>query len=250
MRKIILGLVILLLAITNSQAAWDKTLPATGTTLANSNPELLANFSAIDDVIGTMLGEGDAITSTAVELNLLDGVTSTTDELNILDGVTSTYAELNALDGITSTVTELNYTDGVTSALQTQLSALSAEGVRLPSGAVFFMLSGSCPAGTTDVTSTYSDRFLKVNSTQGTTAGPTLTGTVDSHTLTEAEIPAHTHSYVAGLGNRAATGNNYAAGSDAGTTGSTGDGGGHTHTLSSATTLEPKSFTCKMCQVD
>ena len=247
MRKIILGLVILLLAITNSQAAWDKTLPATGTTLANSNPELLANFSAIDDVIGTMLGEGDAITSTAVELNLLDGVTSTTDELNILDGVTSTYAELNALDGITSTVTELNYTDGVTSAIQTQLDA----GIRMPSGAIFFMLTGSCPAGTTDVTSTYSDRFLKVNSTQGTTAGPTLTGTVDSHTLTEAEMPAHIHTYHKGVSVSESDGLSSAYKTyTSANTGSTGGSGGHTHTVSSATTLEPKSFTCKMCQVN
>jgi hypothetical protein len=65
----------------------------------------------------------DGVTSTAAELNLLDGVTATTAELNILDGVTATAAELNALDGITSTVTELNYTDGVTSAIQTQIDA-------------------------------------------------------------------------------------------------------------------------------
>jgi hypothetical protein len=69
----------------------------------------------------------DGVTSTAAELNLLDGVTATTAELNILDGVTATAAELNALDGITSTVTELNYTDGVTSAIQTQLNARDAQ---------------------------------------------------------------------------------------------------------------------------
>ena len=114
-----------LLSVGTSYAAWDKTSPGAGVTLALSNPLLLANFVAIDAVMGTMLGEGDAITSTAVELNLLDGVTSTTAELNILDGVTSTYSELNALDGITSTVTELNYTDGVTSAIQTQLDLKS-----------------------------------------------------------------------------------------------------------------------------
>lgn len=58
---------------------------------------------------------GTAITSTGVEINILDGVTSTTAELNILDGVTSTTAELNILDGVTSTAAEINILDGVTS---------------------------------------------------------------------------------------------------------------------------------------
>jgi hypothetical protein len=57
---------------------------------------------------------GNAVTSTADELNILDGVTSTTAELNILDGVTSTAAELNLLDGVTATTAELNILDGVT----------------------------------------------------------------------------------------------------------------------------------------
>ena len=57
--------------------------------------------------------DGTEVTSTAVELNILDGVTATTDELNILDGVTATTAEIN-------------YVDGVTSAIQTQLDAKQA----------------------------------------------------------------------------------------------------------------------------
>jgi hypothetical protein len=42
--------------------------------------------------------DGTAVTSTAVELNILDGVTATAAELNILDGVTATAAELNYND--------------------------------------------------------------------------------------------------------------------------------------------------------
>ena len=57
----------------------------------------------------------DGVTSTAAEINVLDGITATTAELNILDGVTSTAAELNILDGVTSTAAELNILDGVTS---------------------------------------------------------------------------------------------------------------------------------------
>ena len=65
--------------------------------------------------IDTLSIDGTTVTSTGIELNVLDGITSTTAELNILDGVTSTAAELNILDGVTSTAAELNILDGVTS---------------------------------------------------------------------------------------------------------------------------------------
>ncbi len=55
------------------------------------------------------------------------------------------------------------------------IAALSAK-FFLPSGAVFFMITGSCPSGTTDVTTTYSDMFVRINATQGTTSG------VNTHT--------------------------------------------------------------------
>ena len=41
---------------------------------------------------------GTSVTSTAVELNVLDGITASTSELNILDGVTATATELNLVD--------------------------------------------------------------------------------------------------------------------------------------------------------
>lgn len=83
------------------------------------------------------------ITSSAIELNLLDGANVTTTEINHLVGVTSgiqgqlnlkaetlidlgvtaSIAEVNTLDGITATTAELNHTDGVTSNIQTQLNA-------------------------------------------------------------------------------------------------------------------------------
>ncbi len=65
------------------------------------------NIASHDGVNGLKL-EGDLVTSTATELNLLDGVTSTTAELNILDGVTSTAAELNIMDGVTVGATDIN----------------------------------------------------------------------------------------------------------------------------------------------
>ena len=128
----------------------------------------------------------------------------------------------------------------------------NANSVTLPSGAAFFMLSGSCPAGTTDITATYSGDFIKINATQGTQAGPVLTGTSDSHVLSIAEIPAHHHDSTRD-GSWTAVGSNFLGGnvnSGSISTDDTGGGGGHTHTLSAATTCEPLSVTMKLCEVD
>lgn len=62
-----------------------------GTTVGSSTAAT-GNFT-------TLSINGTAITSTAVELNILDGVTSTASELNTLDGITSSTAELNILTG-------------------------------------------------------------------------------------------------------------------------------------------------------
>ena len=90
-------------------------------TIVNSKAVI---YGSSGEVNGTTLQiAGNAITSTAAELNILDGVTATATELNLLDGVTATTTELNILDGVTATTAELNYSDGVTSNIQTQLNA-------------------------------------------------------------------------------------------------------------------------------
>lgn len=130
-------------------------------------------------------------------------------------------------------------------------SDISSGSFLLPSGAVFFMITGSCPTGTTDVSGTYSNKYVKINATAGTSSGVVLTGTTDSHVLTVPEIPAHTHSYdtppTPGAGG---SGGSYSGTPTSATTGSTGGGLGHTHTLSTASTLEPSSVTMKACQVN
>ena len=131
---------------------------------------------------------------------------------------------------------------------------VQTSGILMPTGAVFFMLTGSCPSGSTDVSATYSNKFLKINATAGTSAGVVLTGTTDSHTLDVTEIPAHSHHTTSGQAGGGAN-----AGSQAWSSGSTqygddsssvGGGLGHTHTFSSATTLAPSSVTAKLCQVN
>lgn len=127
-------------------------------------------------------------------------------------------------------------------------------GILMPSGCVFFMASGSCPSGSTDVSSSYSNKFLKINATAGTSSGVIFTATTDSHTLDTSEIPSHTHTttfYDTG-GSFSTSGQILAQNATARvvTSSATGGGGGHTHTISSATTLEPASVTMKACKVD
>lgn len=131
---------------------------------------------------------------------------------------------------------------------------VQTSGILMPSGALFFMASGSCPTGSTDVSATYSNKYVKINSTALTLQGVILTGTTDSHVLTTPEIPAHTHTVAGKSGGAVGTQANFAradtlAGTGDITSSSTGGGGGHTHTISSATTLEPSSVTLKACQV-
>ena len=113
-------------------------------------------------------------------------------------------------------------------------------GIGLPSGAVFYMLTGSCPTGSTDITSTYADKFIKINATQNATGG---SATV-SHNLTEAELPPHTH-FVGTSGNLGAAGTERPTPSDAAIN-SSSVGSGTAFTLD----IVPPFVTCKLCQVN
>ena len=109
------------------------------------------------------------------------------------------------------------------------------------SGTLMLFQQTAAPTGWTKQT-THNDKSLRVVSGAASSGGATAFSSVfgsgkvsGSHTLTEAEMPAHTHN--AGTSNSAATGDtapqnfrNTATGNLA--TSSTGGGGGHTHTLS------------------
>jgi hypothetical protein len=79
------------------------------------------------------------------------------------------------------------------SATQANFAAIEAKTATipgtLPSGAIFHMVTGSCPSWTTDVTATYSNMFIRTNATGGTTAG------TNSHTHSAGSYagPSHTH---------------------------------------------------------
>lgn len=130
----------------------------------------------------------------------------------------------------------------------------SGQGVLLPTGAIFFMLTGSCPTGTTDITATYSNKFIKVNSTQGTTSAGVFTATTDGTAITQANLPLYnlqaTRYDANGSGLTGLQGTTNGATAQTQNISSGGSGTAHTHTVSSATTNEPASVTAKLCQVN
>ncbi len=126
-------------------------------------------------------------------------------------------------------------------------------GGALPSGAIFFMASGSCPSWTTDVSATYSNKFVKINATPLTAGAVTFTATSDGTSITQANLP----SYNLSVNARSAGGDgtNFGTSATGGATealtiSSGGSGTAHIHTISSATTLEPASITLIACQVN
>lgn len=101
--------------------------------------------------------------------------------------------DVSDINGVTATVDEINYLDGVTSNIQTQFDGI----IGVPSG-VIAMWSGSIasiPTGWalcdgTNSTPDLRDRFIVG---AGSTYAVADTGGAANVTLTESEIPSHTH---------------------------------------------------------
>lgn len=130
----------------------------------------------------------------------------------------------------------------------------NANSVTLPTGALFFMVTGACPAGTTDVSATYSNKFVRINATGGTTGG------ADTHTHAAGSYagPSHTHTFTSdGITFGSAPGGNVGADSS-GTldtkhyhTGTTDAGGTGAVTGTSASSSNvPAYVTAIACQVN
>lgn len=191
----------------------------------------------------------------------LTNKTLTSPKINENVALTATSTELNLLDGATVSTAEINYLDGVTSNIQTQFDNL----VTVPSGVISAFAGSTAPTGwlicdgTAVSRSTYSALFAIVGTTYGSGDGSTTfnlpnlkgrvavgrdntqtefdtlgeTGGAKTHTLTESEMPSHTHTLnpgqVVGTGsggtnNYAPTGNNPQA-----NTGILATGGGQAH---------------------
>jgi microcystin-dependent protein len=119
--------------------------------------------------------------------NIDAAVTSNEDDLNILSGASAA--------GVTST--ELQHLNGVTSALQTQLAALTSSVFLVPTGGIILWsgATSAIPTGYVICDGTNSTPDLRDRFVVG--AGPTYavdaTGGAATVTLTEANLPAHTH---------------------------------------------------------
>ena len=124
--------------------------------------------------------------------NIDAAVTATEDDLNILTGASAA--------GVTAA--ELQHLDGVTSAIQTQLNTLtSSVSSAVPSG-VIMMWSGAAsaiPSGYvlcdgSNSTPDLRGRFIiGAQGDSGNTYDVGDTGGSETHTLTTAEMPSHTH---------------------------------------------------------
>lgn len=126
-----------------------------------------------------------------------------------------------------------------------QLAVLGSEGFRTGD---LLMSSAAAPTGWTDVSATYNGRYVRVSSGTALETGGAAThdhgGATASHTLTTAEIPAHSHTqrttgrdrdtdyngpYTSGTGEAAGgTWTSYDS------TANTGGGGGHSHNITAA----------------
>jgi microcystin-dependent protein len=148
-------------------------------------------------------------TATAAEINILDGATLSTAELNILDGVTATAAEINILDGVIASTAELNYVDGVTSSIQTQINTNTPVGTIVMYGGTtnptgWLLCNGQAtpnPSALRNlIGANVPDLMGRAPIGYGAGSGLTSRTTIgqkisndETVTLTEAQIPSHTH---------------------------------------------------------
>lgn len=107
----------------------------------------------------------------------------------------------------------------------------------IPVGTVMVFYQNAAPTGWT-IVSSLNDYALKiVSSAGGVTSGSVNYSTLfartatDSHTLTTAEIPSHSHTLGFSQGTQGASGGANGFVGSYGTTASTGGGGGHTHDI-------------------
>src|SRR3990167_8027314 len=136
---------------------------------------------AIPGVIGATTPAAGTFTNMTINGNTIIG-NAAADTLHI-------FANTITAEGATDDTIEhiVTFTDPTVS--DKTLTIPNASSVTLPTGAAFFMITGSCPAGTTDSTSTYSDKFMRINATGGSTGG------ADTHTHAAGSYvgPSHSH---------------------------------------------------------
>lgn len=175
------------------------------------------------------------------------------------DGV-DTYAPNSITTAAIATggVTSDDILDGTVTTID--LAFAINPGNTLPAGAIFFMITGNCPSWTTDVTATYSNLFIRVNATGGTTGGGASThthgsgsyaGTSHTHTIpTTGYTPTGS---TGSIGIQSDTGGgdyNASRGVSESTLTSNSSGSGAISGTSASGDSVPAYVTAKLCQVN
>lgn len=206
---------------------WDAAKPAGSQKIRLSDEEIRANWAALEDALarnhnfaGTL--GGDAGEHTVVELQDQAGNPATpASVIGLYNNADKLYFRLAS----SGTVTEITQA--------------------IPSGTKMLFVQNSAPTSWTFVSENNDTVFIN-QSTEGngaTTGGSwTISGvSVDGHTLTTSEMPAHTHtgSFSSSGGETAAGGSGASVKTSAHTTSSTGGGGSHTHNMTLGSSWRP-----------
>ena len=157
---------------------------------------------------------------------------------------------------ITTSGTSITFNDSTT-----QTTAYTGIPTIIPSGSVMLFYQSAAPTGWTQVTSLNDYSLRLVSGAGGTTGGTTAFSTVFANqtptisvnvsglsagatTLSTAQMPSHTHPYNVYAGTDAQQPGGQTANTTNGlTTGSTGGGGSHTHSISGSATGSSSAIT-------
>lgn len=220
-------------------ADWSNSIPADHTKLNTGPASVVAVRVAVSDRLATIVngftsGETSPIGILKLPFIAVSAPSTVTDQYQLYGKVVGGKTLLHGKDE-----------DGTEVVFQ---------GMR--SGDILLSSSTTTPPSFTDVSTTYANKFIRISATALSTGGADTHdhgAATGSYTLGIADIPAHTHTV--GLNNGVPGGvrtpeNVGSTGtSDTIATGSTGGGGGHSHTVASANNV-PAYVTLKAYQKD
>jgi hypothetical protein len=199
--------------------AWDKTAFADASTVAVEAPKVRANWEAIEDgnATGGVPQKGTWVESFYVGKTVDNDITIYANNAD----ANKPYIRYDASENAW-----VISNDGSTEST-----------LAVPQNAVILYVGASCPSGYSDITATYEDKAIIADSLGGASpssgGGAATAGVTGGHSLTTAELAAHTHTLQGyGSGTGGATYVCNATAYSTANTGSTGSGTAHTHPLS------------------